>query len=770
YADPSVYKGNDVISNNVFNNSNIGIATLETQNNLITKNKVKYNLFNIRINECDNCTVSENKLVGAGWSISLTNSNGTLITLNHVSDASSYGIVLDFNSLFNVIYHNGLYDNSGQCYDDGTNNTWYDINTNEGNLYDTYSGSGNFIIQGAAGNVDPYPQPFIGINGPLDFSFSHGDSGYLLTWQISIELPGNYPANYTVFQNDTIILFRSVLDGNWTTLVIHSLDGLDPALYNYTILVYNELGRNKIDTVWITVVPDQIAPIISSPPDFNFEEGSIGYSIIWTGNDANPWQAIILFNGTEIYNEYWIGEDIIVDLDSLALAAGIYNLTCILYDKSGNFINDTVILNVTIRVPDTILPVLIPPSDVVYVEGTTGNVLTFDASDEHPKAFSWSLNGIEMGYEPWRGGPFNISIDGLAIGIWIINVTLYDLADNNVTISVKVEVIPILPDFIAPDISSPASMEVYENTPESIIWEVQDDYPAYYMIYRNSSLIVQGYWITGIIRYSLTTLPVGIWEINLTIFDTSGNSNSNKVQVTVNPGSEMEFNAPVISAMQDVDIEFNSTGNKVIFRVFDENPKSVTLLLDDFPIDTLPWFDRNQKIEFSLDGLAIGFYNLTLVAHDIFDNSAFESLSVTVTGDSTPPTVSSPDSVVTEVGKQVIVSWTVSDDNLDFYELIIVETGTILDEGLFDGTTDTISTTISELSTGEYTLRLIVYDTYGHKTMDEVSVVIQDTPLSMAEESPGFEILSLLSIVSIIIGFRIKTYLDKIKKSRRNNL
>ncbi|MHA2252702.1 MAG: DNRLRE domain-containing protein [Candidatus Kariarchaeaceae archaeon] len=760
FADPSVYKDNEVISNNVFNNANIGIATLQTQNNLITKNKVQDNLFNIRLNQCENCTISENTLVGAGWSIFLTNSNGTLITLNHVSDASSYGIAMDINSLFNRIYRNGLYNNNGQGYDDGFNNTWYDINTNEGNLYDTYNGSGPFTIQGAAGNIDPYPQLFIIINGPTDFSITHGAIGYSLIWQISIEFPGNFPANYTVFRNNTVIQFGSVLDGNWSLPVFLALNGLDPGLYNYSILVFNDIGKYETDTVWITVIPDLIPPSIDSPPDITFEEGSIGYSITWTTDDANPWQAVVLLDDIEIYNQY--------DLDALMLTAAVYNFTCMLYDKSGNFINDTVFVNVTTPVPDMILPTVTPPANVVYVVGTTGHFLTFNANDDHPKAYIWFLNGTEMGYEPWYGGVFNLSIDELAIGLWIINVTLYDLSGNNITVSVMVEVIPIPPDYTAPDVSSPVPMVVHENTPESIIWEVGDDYPANYLIFRNGSLVEQGYWITGIIQYSLAILPVGVWEINLTIYDTSGNFNSNTVIITVNSGAEMEFIPPVISTMPDIEIVFNSTGNKVIFKIFDNNPKLVILFLNDLQVYSLPWNEPNQKIEFSLDALAVGRYNITLIAYDIFDNSAFESLTITVTGDDTPPTMSSPDSINVKVGQQVVVSWSVSDANLERYELIMVETGDVIETGTFDGITDTVSTTILEQSTGKYTLRLIVYDSYGHKTMDYVTVVIGPVELTSGEDSPGFETISLLSIFCLGIAFRFKTYYKKQNTSRRN--
>ncbi|MHA2250133.1 MAG: NosD domain-containing protein [Candidatus Kariarchaeaceae archaeon] len=770
FANPSVYTGNDVISNDIFNNTNYGIYTLETQNNLILNNIVMFNWINFWIDKCDGCTVRENTVFGANYGVYLVNTNSSLITSNLIRDAGTYALYLDSNSYSNIIYHNGFYDNFFTAYDDGTGNTWYDINSNEGNLYDSYSGSGPFIIHGSASNQDPYPQPFIGINGPVDFSFPYGSSGYLLTWQFKIGLPGNYPSNYTVFKNNTIIQFGSVSDGNWTSSVILSLEGMSAGLYNYTIMVFNDLGKKAIDIVWITVTPDLVTPSIDSPMNITFEEGSIGYSITWTGNDANPWQAIILLNSTEVYNEYWIGEKVILDLDSLALSAGVYNFTCILIDKSGNQVSDTVIVTIEVLVPDTTYPTLIPPSSTTYIEGTTGNYLTWVAGDAHPFAYQWLVNDTFAGFQPWDGNSFNISIDGLSAGIWNITITVSDLAGNNVTATVFVEVLPIPPDIFAPRISQPATLELYENTPGSIIWEVADDSPDYYIIYRNSTLVVQrGYWVSGIIQYSFTTIPVGTWEFNLTIFDLTGNWNSSSMLVVINPGSEIENIAPVISEMQDLEIDFNVTGTKAIFRVFDENPKTIEVLLDGTQIYYSPWYVSNQKFEVALDHLSIGTYNLTLIAYDMFDNAAFESLIITVRGDSTPPTVSSPDSVKMEVGEQVIVSWTVSDPNLDHYELVILETGELIDSGTFDGTTQTISTTISELSSGEYTLRLIVYDTYGHKTMDDVTLVITDPESTFGtSRASGFEVITLFPLITLGFLFWTRKKTLRKKNERRN--
>ena len=147
------------------------------------------------------------------------------------------------------------------------------------------------------------------------------------------------PANYTVYNNGTI--FDT---GNWTTTVIVWLDSLSVGHHNITCIVENAFGLSISDTVIITVLPapDSSPPTISSPSDFSFEEGSIGYFIEWTGSDAHPWWTKVWRDNTLVYDQSWspLNNKIRISLDGLA--TGTYNFTCSLFDENGNSITDTV--------------------------------------------------------------------------------------------------------------------------------------------------------------------------------------------------------------------------------------------------------------------------------------------------------------------------------------------------------------------------------------------------------------------------------------------
>ena len=76
-------------------------------------------------------------------------------------DNQNYGIYLDQYCINNEIHRNNFIDNnlggSSQGFDDGTDNTWYDIITSKGNYWNDWSGSGSYAIDGSANCVDLYP-------------------------------------------------------------------------------------------------------------------------------------------------------------------------------------------------------------------------------------------------------------------------------------------------------------------------------------------------------------------------------------------------------------------------------------------------------------------------------------------------------------------------------------------------------------------------------------------------------------------------------------
>jgi parallel beta-helix repeat protein len=152
-------------------------------------------LYGIEMYETDEITIHENSIFYASHGISMNMSTNTTITQNNISYNYAYGIQmynnsssnLVFGNVFysnlvyainltdnasnNLIYHNSFYQNAvirrgvsgnSQCYDDGSNNCWYNASSQHGNYWDNWDGNAwgtpdAYRIDGTAGAYDMYP-------------------------------------------------------------------------------------------------------------------------------------------------------------------------------------------------------------------------------------------------------------------------------------------------------------------------------------------------------------------------------------------------------------------------------------------------------------------------------------------------------------------------------------------------------------------------------------------------------------------------------------
>ncbi|MFX1284158.1 MAG: Ig-like domain-containing protein [Promethearchaeota archaeon] len=589
------------------------------------------------------------------------------------------------------------------------------------------------------------------IIGPADFAIELGDIGKNFLWSLS----DPYPANYIVYRNGTI--FK---EENWSAVdltVYISLDRLSEGNHNFTCVARNTFDRIAIDEVWITVGPDETPPDISSPSDISFEEGSIGYSILWTGSDNFPWWASVHRNDSLIYDQAWVGNDIEISLDNLT--AGLYIFNCTLFDEPGNSAYDIVEVNVTEAVPDTRPPKVTAPDPLEFEEGTTGHILTWICSDDHPYAYKIQINDTDELFSAWRGGNVTFTVDDLPVGVWEVNLTLYDLSGNLASSPVIVTVNPEAPDTTAPTVSHPAELIIAENTAGTIVWEVSDKHPDWYTISRNGTVIYeQHYWVSGIIQFHFTSLPLGTWEFNLTVWDEAGNSASGIAIVKVLPGSAFDTNPPEISQVKDIQYTYGTTNNYLIVYLFDKHPQGYSIsITTDTNITEQTWTSPNIRVEICLDGLAVGSYTVTITAWDTFGNTEARTVKVTVQGDVNPPTISYQPDITAYENTNITLTWQVSDESPSHFELFILPEGKVNQSGSWSG--NSINITLGYLPTGTYQYQLIVYDASGNYAVDDFTLTV-----IKSSRVPGFEILTAVLFLLFFTKFRLYFNLKRRKE------
>ncbi len=165
-------------------------------------------------------------------------------------------------------------------------------------------------------------------------------SGYQM-WNVSFVYPYAYSygsiTQMKVDMSGTIFLASTIIGGDklGLALCIYKIEDLIP---------YQTPTFPLFD-------PD--APIIDHPEDILCEEGHNDFKIIWHPSDVAPDRYEIHLNDTLLLNESWSILDEMIEITITDLSRGSYNYTIIVFDTSGNYVTDSVIVSVIESLPYT---------------------------------------------------------------------------------------------------------------------------------------------------------------------------------------------------------------------------------------------------------------------------------------------------------------------------------------------------------------------------------------------------------------------------------
>ncbi|MFW9994400.1 MAG: NosD domain-containing protein [Candidatus Odinarchaeota archaeon] len=223
--------------------------------------------------------------------------------------------------------------------------------------------SGNGATRTVLVTVEDTTDPVI--TAPADLTVEAGST----TITLSFKATDLFPANYTLYLDGSVNK-----SGNWTssTLVSVPLDNLPLGHYNFTLVVQDTSGNGVTWTVLVTV-EDTVIPVIvyTGSDNISFEEGSTGNNLTASATDLYPDTYTVYQNGTAVDSGDWVaGTAIIIDLDALALPAGVYNFTLAVEDTSGN--GASLVVTVTVTKPAAAAPDLLGLLVLVLLIGAAG--------------------------------------------------------------------------------------------------------------------------------------------------------------------------------------------------------------------------------------------------------------------------------------------------------------------------------------------------------------------------------------------------------------
>ncbi len=280
-----------------------------------------------------------------------------------------------------------------------------------------------------------------------------------------------------------------------------------------------------------------------------------------------------------------------------------------------------------------IAPVLTVPANVTYVNGSVGHIISWMVTDASASTPTYTLfdNNSSIASGAWSSFvPISYNVDGLTIGTH--NLTIVASDGNNVSVQDTVFVNVLNGP---PSVTQPPNITFVPGQPVDLLsWTITDAGTALrsYTIYCNGTSIANSSWVSGTpITRSIGNLPIGIYNYTIVAADGLGESVRNTVIVTVIPNG-----LPSITHPADVTYTVGRNGNTISWTITDvtTNICTYTIYCDGTLIATGSW-TSGIPVTISVDGLARGMYNYTIVVTDGLNGSAQDTVIIPVEADIT---------------------------------------------------------------------------------------------------------------------------------------
>ncbi len=269
------------------------------------------------------------------------------------------------------------------------------------------------------------------------------------------------------------------------------------------------------------------APLIDSPLDVFYAEGTTGHSITWQAfdNDLKEWS--VTKDSVLYESDIWLDSDVVINIDGLPY--GVYEFAVTLEDIYGHTVSDVVVVTVY----DGTNPIINKPKDkVAFVEGSDQSI-KWIAYDLHPESFDIYEDGVLVDSGDWNGGAVYADLDGMSVGEYIYKVVVTDIDGLTASDTVRVTV---LSDTTPPVLNSPADFNyTYGQVSNYIVWTGEDENPWWYSVEIDGESFESGFWGGWVLAINVDGLDSGTYEFELTISDMANHTAVDSVTVTVYP-------------------------------------------------------------------------------------------------------------------------------------------------------------------------------------------------------------------------------------------
>jgi hypothetical protein len=163
-----------------------------------------------------------------------------------------------------------------------------------------------------------------------DVTFTFGQTGVILTWNVSDE----NPQMYKIWINGVFVLTNPWHSNE--TSISYDVSWLPVGKHNLSIILFDVSGTTNYDDVVVTVLADTSVPVIIPPPRLTYTEGESENYLVWEIYDLNPFYFEISLRGNIVYSEHWTSKHFVVTFNVDGLDVGGYMFKLTAYGMGGD--------------------------------------------------------------------------------------------------------------------------------------------------------------------------------------------------------------------------------------------------------------------------------------------------------------------------------------------------------------------------------------------------------------------------------------------------
>ncbi|MHA2263202.1 MAG: right-handed parallel beta-helix repeat-containing protein [Candidatus Thorarchaeota archaeon] len=709
---------------------------LQNVEGAVTHCNISYSATGININNAFNLTVERIRLFENSNGIVSDNVGGgrvdySMIADNTIFNTTANGITGEFRNC--TIFDNEVFDNTGvgmyfgeSDYNNVTHNTIY--NNEIGIFFESYCDYNNItynVVRDSTDNgLELFRSDFLRIEHNTIFDnligllleecdYSNVTHNVAFDNVMGVALDGC--RNTTLSYND--VGWSS--SGNAADLAGYYNKWDDGSSIGNWWSDYSGTGDYEIET-FSSGQPDpnydhfpSRSVWMETPSDIDMEFGTTGNLVSWHTSILNRLKFEFYRNDTPIADGAWVGTNFTHSIDGLE--EGTYNFTLRVYHVTGRNLTRTRWVDVT----DTLGPAWIEPPTDQLVE--FGDWLRYNLNASDPSGIDniW-LNDTTYLSIDLTGVISNNTI--LNIGFYSVEVWMNDTYGHTTSLILNITV----DDTLAPAWTvSPSNQNV----------EFGDDFT-----YDLDAIDISGidyWWVNDTTRFQIdafgvitNTIPldVGVYWLEIHIFDIHGNNRNATISVTVSDTTAPSW------ATAPTDSTIDEGAPLEVWLIVTDLSEITDAALNDtthFLLSTLTIEGgRVVQITSAID-LEPGIYGVQIQVTDFYGNVLTDEFGVIVrAADTTPPVwVIAPtyqtltygqslDYQLSAIDESGILNWSVDDT-----EHFVITFGRV--------------TSIGVLDIGEYPVNVSVYDTYGNMLSGVFTVfVVQPTTTTATTTAP----------------------------------